>query len=76
MGFDYSSVTRWTRKFDIFSYDLLFVPVHLNGNHWVFSVADLHDRQLECNDSLGVTNLCTYASFCLSVGRSGDLLIY
>tara|TARA_B100000795_G_scaffold134128_2_gene100135 strand:- start:161 stop:379 length:219 start_codon:yes stop_codon:yes gene_type:complete len=55
MGFDYASVKRWTRKFDIFSYDLLLVPMHLNGNHWTFSVADLRVCGLELNDSLGVT---------------------
>ena len=73
MGWDYESVKRWTRKFDIFSYDLLLVPMHLNGNHWIFSVADLRARGLEHNDSLGVTapnlsiNLSIYVLNCGSI---------
>ena len=30
---------RWTRKVDVFSYDLLLVPVHL-GMHWCLAVVD------------------------------------
>jgi sentrin-specific protease 1 len=33
----YASLKRWTRKIDIFSYDLLIVPVHL-GLHWTLAV--------------------------------------
>jgi sentrin-specific protease 1 len=33
----YASVKRWTRKVDVFSYDILLVPVHL-GNHWCLAV--------------------------------------
>ena len=54
MGFSYDNVRRWTRKFDIFSYDLLFVPMHIGGNHWVHVVGDLRTRALEHNDSLKV----------------------
>ena len=34
----YSSVRRWTKKIDIFSVDILLVPVHL-GVHWCLSVS-------------------------------------
>lgn len=37
----YSAVRRWTKKMDIFSKDILLVPVHL-GVHWCLSVS--------CND--------------------------
>ena len=30
---------RWTRKVDVFSYDILLVPVHL-GMHWCLAVVD------------------------------------
>ena len=33
----YSLVKRWTRKVDIFSYDKIFVPVHLDV-HWCLAV--------------------------------------
>lgn len=34
----YSAVRRWTKKTDIFSKDILLVPVHL-GVHWCLSVS-------------------------------------
>ncbi|VDM66843.1 unnamed protein product [Strongylus vulgaris] len=34
----YSSVKRWTRKVDIFAYDVLLVPVHLSV-HWCMAVS-------------------------------------
>ncbi len=33
----HAAVARWTRKVDIFAYDLLLVPVHL-GAHWCLAV--------------------------------------
>jgi sentrin-specific protease 1 len=33
----YSSLRRWTRKVDIFSHNLILVPVHL-GLHWTLAV--------------------------------------
>lgn len=30
----HSGVRRWTRKVDVFSYDIIPVPVHVNGVHW------------------------------------------
>lgn len=34
----YCAVRRWTKKMDIFSKDILLVPVHL-GVHWCLSVS-------------------------------------
>uniref|UniRef100_A0A1I7XQ06 ULP_PROTEASE domain-containing protein n=1 Tax=Heterorhabditis bacteriophora TaxID=37862 RepID=A0A1I7XQ06_HETBA len=33
----YASVKRWTRKVDIFSYEILLVPIHLNV-HWCMAI--------------------------------------
>lgn len=48
-GSGYSAVRRWTKKMDIFSKDILLVPVHL-GVHWCLSVS-LNDHKC------GVTSL-------------------
>lgn len=48
----YSSVKRWTRKVDIFSFDYLLVPIHL-GNHWCLAFIDFTRRQISYYDSLG-----------------------
>lgn len=34
----YQAVKRWTKKVDIFSVDLLLVPIHL-GVHWCLAVS-------------------------------------
>uniref|UniRef100_A0A914XL89 Ubiquitin-like protease family profile domain-containing protein n=1 Tax=Plectus sambesii TaxID=2011161 RepID=A0A914XL89_9BILA len=51
----HSSVKRWTRKVDIFSYDLLLVPVHL-GAHWCLATIDFRKKRIEYYDSMGGTN--------------------
>ncbi|EGT51593.1 hypothetical protein CAEBREN_10473 [Caenorhabditis brenneri] len=47
----YASVKRWTRKVDIFSYEIILVPVHL-GMHWCMAVIDMVERKIEFYDSL------------------------
>ncbi|CAI4230724.1 unnamed protein product [Auanema sp. JU1783] len=48
----YASVKRWTRKVDIFSYDILLVPVHMHNNHWCLAVVDFPNKKIEYFDSL------------------------
>lgn len=47
----YASVKRWTRKVDIFSYEIVLVPVHL-GMHWCMAVVDMVQQKIEFYDSL------------------------
>ncbi|CAD6187920.1 unnamed protein product [Caenorhabditis auriculariae] len=47
----YTSVKRWTRKVDIFAYDVLLIPVHL-GVHWCMSVIDMGKKEITYYDSL------------------------
>ncbi|CDW52635.1 Sentrin [Trichuris trichiura] len=35
----HAGVCKWTKDVDIFSYDLLLIPIHLS-NHWVLTVAE------------------------------------
>lgn len=51
----YSAVRRWTKKMDIFSADILLVPVHL-GVHWCLSVVDLRKKSVTYFDSMGGNN--------------------
>ena len=56
MGF--SGIKRWTKKVDIFSHDLLLVPVHL-GMHWCLATIDLTEKAIRYYDSmLGNNNEC------------------
>lgn len=47
----YASVKRWTRKIDLFSYEVILVPVHL-GIHWCMAVIDMVEQKIEFYDSL------------------------
>lgn len=47
----YEGVQRWTRKTDLFSKDLVLVPIHL-GMHWVLSMIDFRRKQVRYLDSL------------------------
>ncbi|XP_016378012.1 sentrin-specific protease 1-like isoform X3 [Sinocyclocheilus rhinocerous] len=51
----YSAVRRWTKKVDIFSVDIILVPVHL-GVHWCLSVVDLRKKSITYFDSMGGNN--------------------
>merc|ERR1712037_750075 len=51
----HSAVKRWTRKVNIFDYDLVFFPIHL-GNHWTLAYADIRKKTLRYCDSMGGNN--------------------
>ncbi|CAG7727028.1 unnamed protein product [Allacma fusca] len=52
----YSNILkRWTRKVDIFSFDLLIFPIHL-GIHWCLAAADVRRKIVKYYDSLGGKN--------------------
>ncbi|CAB4067467.1 SENP1 [Lepeophtheirus salmonis] len=46
---------RWTRKVDIFSYDIILVPVHL-GVHWCLATIDFRKPGVFYYDSMGGNN--------------------
>lgn len=51
----YTAVRRWTKKVDIFSVDIILVPIHL-GVHWCLSVVDLRKKSITYFDSMGGIN--------------------
>ncbi|NXX82690.1 SENP1 protease, partial [Urocolius indicus] len=51
----YQAVKRWTKKVDIFSVDLLLVPIHL-GLHWCLAVVDFRKKTITYYDSMGGIN--------------------
>lgn len=48
----HSEVKRWTKAVDLFSYDLVLVPLHL-GVHWALAVIDLKSKTVKSYDSMG-----------------------
>ena len=51
-GYKYSEVARWTRNKDVFSKDLIIVPIHRHGNHWTLAVINMKQKRFEYYDSL------------------------
>lgn len=51
----YPAVRRWTKAVDIFSVDLLLVPIHL-GLHWCLAVVDFRKKSITYYDSMGGIN--------------------
>lgn len=49
------SLKRWTKRVDIFSYEFLCVPIHLEV-HWCIAIINLKERTIKYYDSMGNTN--------------------
>lgn len=61
MNGGHSALKRWTRRMDIFSYDLILVPVHM-GMHWCLAVIDFRIKKIRYYDSMGGQNTdCLHA---------------
>eukprot|EP00092_Neocalanus_flemingeri_P023276 GFUD01025237.1.p1 GENE.GFUD01025237.1~~GFUD01025237.1.p1 ORF type:complete len:578 (-),score=147.22 GFUD01025237.1:98-1831(-) len=50
----YSSVKRWTKEVDIFAYDMVLVPIHMDS-HWSLASIDFRVPGVFYYDSLGNT---------------------
>ena len=51
----YQSLKRWTRKIDVFSYDLILIPIHL-GLHWTLAIIDFTCKEIRYYDSMNGNN--------------------
>ena len=47
----YESVKRWTRRVDLFSFDMILIPIHL-GIHWCCAEINFKTRSIIYYDSL------------------------
>ena len=52
----FAGVKRWTRKTDIFSFDMVLIPIHL-GMHWCLAEINFVNKQLVYYDSLKGNNM-------------------
>ena len=50
-GYCYTDIKRWTKQTDIFTKDLVIVPIHCHGNHWTLAVVNVKKRRFEYYDS-------------------------
>lgn len=52
----HGAVKRWTRKVDIFSKDIIPVPVHVGGVHWCMAIIHMKNKTIRYYDSMGKPN--------------------
>ncbi|XP_026469904.1 sentrin-specific protease 1-like [Ctenocephalides felis] len=50
---EFESLRRWTRKVDLFSYDLIPIPFNQNDVHWCLFLINMKKKVIEFYDSLG-----------------------
>ncbi|KAI0560680.1 Ulp1 peptidase [Gracilaria domingensis] len=51
--YNYSRVKRWTRRFDVFEYDLMLIPINQQNLHWTLGVVNFKDKVVAHLDSMG-----------------------
>lgn len=56
MSRGHAGVRRWTRKVDIFSFDLIPIPVHVGGIHWCMAIIRMTEKIIRYYDSMGNPN--------------------
>ncbi|CAA9991129.1 sentrin-specific protease 1, putative [Plasmodium knowlesi strain H] len=56
--YSYNKVSRWTKrkKVDIFSFDLILIPLHVGGNHWTLGSINMREKKIKLYDSLNMSN--------------------
>lgn len=68
----HAGVRRWTRKVDVFSYDIVPVPVHVGGVHWCMAIIDFRSKSIRYYDSMISKNpavLAQLAEYLVDEGR-------
>uniref|UniRef100_A0A1B0FIA2 Ubiquitin-like protease family profile domain-containing protein n=1 Tax=Glossina morsitans morsitans TaxID=37546 RepID=A0A1B0FIA2_GLOMM len=56
MSSGYDAVRRWTNKVDIFSKDILLIPINLAQVHWSIAIINFKERTIKYYDSMGYSN--------------------
>ncbi len=50
--YSYGNVKRWTKKFDVFEKDKIFIPVNIMNTHWTMAVVFVQRKELHYYDSM------------------------
>ena len=53
--YNYLRVKRWTKKFDVFKRDKIFIPVNKSNAHWVMVVVFIQKKEIHHYDSMNGT---------------------
>ena len=50
--YGYANVRRWSRKFDVFEKEKIFIPVNISNSHWTMIVVFVQKREIHYYDSM------------------------
>lgn len=50
--YSYKNVKRWSKKFDVFAMDKVFIPVNISNTHWALLVIYVQRKRIHYYDSL------------------------
>ncbi|KAI0271549.1 hypothetical protein BC834DRAFT_449038 [Gloeopeniophorella convolvens] len=53
-GYEKARLAKWTKKFDIFSKDVILIPINHGNSHWTAAAINFRRRRIESFDSMGV----------------------
>ena len=71
----YRGVEKWSKKakIDVLKLHKVFIPIHINNNHWTLGVINVRDQRFEYYDSLGgkgVQQLLRMREYLIGEGRT------
>ena len=50
--YTYPNVKRWSKKFDVFAKDKIFIPVNISNSHWTLLVVYVQRKEIHYYDSM------------------------
>ncbi|KIM84540.1 hypothetical protein PILCRDRAFT_818108 [Piloderma croceum F 1598] len=53
-GYEKARLAKWTKKFDLFSKDVVLIPVNHNNAHWTAAIINFRRKRIESYDSMGM----------------------
>ena len=67
--YTYANVKRWSKKFDVFSKDKIFIPININNSHWTLLVVYIQKKEIHYYDSFSGSGK-TYTNAAMKVSYS------
>ncbi|GJE87785.1 Ulp1 protease domain-containing protein [Phanerochaete sordida] len=53
-GYEKARLAKWTKKFDLFSKDVILIPVNHNNSHWTGAAINFRKKRIESYDSMNM----------------------
>lgn len=53
-GYEQGRLAKWTKKIDIFSKDVILIPINHNNSHWTGAAINFRRKRIESYDSMNI----------------------